>query len=93
MYILSICTAHSVYKVAKVKYGYQCAFCMGKSVTPPTFCRRTIGDPVQLSPTPIGDPVQLFRDPPQLHPGREAEVAAPKSVCATPHKVLRNLIN
>ena len=36
---------------------------------PPTFFRRSIGDPVQLSPTPIGDPVQLFRDPPQLHPG------------------------
>jgi len=25
--------------------------------------------------------------------GREAEVAAPKSVCATPHKALRNPIN
>jgi len=41
---------------------------MGKSVTLPTFFRRSIGDPVQLSPTPIGDPVQLFRDPAQLHP-------------------------
>ena len=63
MYILSICIAYSVPKVAKVKCGYQCAFCMGKSVTPPTFFRRSIGSPVQLSPTPIGDPVQLFRDP------------------------------
>jgi hypothetical protein len=42
---------------------------MGKSVAPPTFFRRSIGDPVQLSPTPIGDPFQLFRDPPELHPG------------------------
>ena len=41
---------------------------MGKSVTPPTFFRRTIGDLVQLSPTPIGDPVQLFCDPCELHP-------------------------
>ena len=59
MYILSICIAYSVHKVAKVKCGYQCAFCMGKSVTPPTFFRRS-----------IGDPVQLFRDPCELHPGR-----------------------
>ena len=45
---------------------------MGKSVAPPTFFRRSIGDPVQLSPTPIGDPVQLFRDPAQLHPAQGA---------------------
>jgi hypothetical protein len=38
-----------------------------KSVVPPTFFRRFIGDPVQLSPIPIGDPVQLFRDPAELH--------------------------
>jgi len=25
--------------------------------------------------------------------GREAEVAAPKLVCTTPHKALRNLVN
>lgn len=42
---------------------------MGKSVTPPSFFRRSIGDPVQLSLTPIGDPVQLFRDPAELYPG------------------------
>jgi len=41
---------------------------MSKSVAPPTFFRRSIGEPVHLSPTPIGDPVQLFRDPAQLHP-------------------------
>jgi len=41
---------------------------MGKSVALPTFFRRSIGDPVQLSPTPIGDLVQLFRDPYKLHP-------------------------
>jgi len=46
---------------------------MGKSVTLPTFFRRSIGDPVQLSPTPIGDPVQLFRDPAQLHPASRAD--------------------
>ena len=44
------------------------AFCMAKSVATPTFSRHSIGDPVQLSPTPIGDPVQLFRDPSELHP-------------------------
>ena len=32
------------------------------------FSGGSIGDPVQLSPTPIGDPVQLFRDLAQLHP-------------------------
>ena len=45
----------------------------------------SIGDPVQLSPTPIGDPVQLFRDPAQLHPGpgiTEDQTIAPG--CATP---------
>jgi hypothetical protein len=41
-----------------------------QSVAPPTFFRRSIGNPVQLSLTPIGDPVQLFRDPPELHPGK-----------------------
>ena len=41
---------------------------MGKSVAPPTFFRRSIGNPVQLSLTPIGDPVQLFRDPPRAAP-------------------------
>jgi len=32
------------------------------------FSGGSIGDPVQLSPTPIGDPVQLFRGPGELHP-------------------------
>ena len=63
----------------KVNYGYQCAFCMGRSVVPPTFCRRSIGNHaqlsptpignhVQLSPTPIGNHVQLFRTHAQLYP-------------------------
>ena len=55
----------------KLICGYRCAFCMGKSVAPPTFFRRSIGDPVQLLPTPIGDPVQLFRDPPSCTPKTE----------------------
>ena len=38
-----------------------------KSVVPPTFFWRFIGNPIQLSPIPIGDPVQLFRDPAELH--------------------------
>ena len=41
---------------------------MAKSVVLPTFFRRSIGGPVQLSATPIGDPVQLFRDPGELRP-------------------------
>jgi len=41
---------------------------MAKSVVPPTFFRRSIGDHVQLSATPIGDHVQLFPDHAQLHP-------------------------
>ena len=49
---------------------------MGKSVTPPTFFRRSVGDPVQLSPTPIGDPVQLFRDPCELHPATQLRARA-----------------
>ena len=76
--MLSICAAYLVHVVAKANCGYRCAFCMGKSVAPPTFFRRSVGNPVQLSPTPIGDPVQLFRDPCELHPGHQAEVAAPK---------------
>jgi hypothetical protein len=76
MHILGICTAYLVYAVAKVNRGYRCAFCMGKSVTLPTFFRRSIGDPVQLSPTPIGDPRQLFRDPCELHPGKLLQIAA-----------------
>ena len=39
---------------------------MVKSVVPPTFFRRSIGDHAQLSPTPIGGHVQLFRDQAQL---------------------------
>jgi len=56
---------------------------MGKSMAPPTFFRRSISDPVQLSLTPIGDPVQLFRDPAQLHPAiiREGYPAYPPQVC------------
>ena len=50
----------------KVNCGYQCAFCMGKSMAPSTFSRRPIGNHAQLSPTPIGNHVQLFRDHAEL---------------------------
>ena len=73
--MLSICITHSVHTVAKVNCGYGCAFCMAKSVVPPTFLRCSIGDHAQLSPTPIGDHVQLFRDHAQLRPGERNNVS------------------
>ena len=69
IYVLSICIAYSAHMVAKVNCGYRCAFCMAKSVVPPTFLRRSIGDHAQLFPTPVSDHVQLFRDHAQLLPG------------------------
>jgi len=53
---------------------------MGKSVVPPTFFRRSIGDPVQLLATPIGDPVQLFDNPAELHAGIDRGSARQNSV-------------
>ena len=54
----------------EAKCGYRCAFCMGKSVAPPTIFRRS-----------IGDSVQLFRDPTELHavriPMRKSEELKP----------------
>jgi len=74
IYMLSICITYSVHTVVKVNCGYQCAFCMAKSVVPPTFLRRSIGNHAQLSPTPISDHVQLFRDHAQLHPALKLSI-------------------
>ena len=52
----------------KENYSYQYVFYIGRSIVPPTFCRRTIGNHAQLSPTPIGNHVQLFRTHAQLYP-------------------------
>ena len=51
----------------------------GASADDPVYLRQpfsdgSIGDPVQLSPTPIGDPVQLFRDPGELHPDEDTKL-------------------
>ena len=67
-YMLGICMAYSVHTVAKLNVATDARSVRVKVWPRRPFSGGSIGDPVQLSPTPIGDPVQLFRDPAQLHP-------------------------
>ena len=69
LYTLSICWACSVHMVTRVICGYWCAFCMAKSVVPPTFSRWLHRWPRSASGDPYRVHVQRLRDHDQLHPG------------------------
>ena len=58
-----------VYAVAKGKLWLLIRVYMARSIVPPAFFWRSIGDHVQLSPTPTGDHLQLFCDYAELHAG------------------------
>ena len=66
--MLGICMAYSLHMVVKLNVAIDARSVWVKVWSRRPFSGGSIGDPVQLSPTPIGDPVQLFRDPAQLHP-------------------------